>query len=312
MRKRSQTVAGASIRPINPIWLYTARYRKIVMPVLLSLVLVAAGFFGYLLGQSKPVQATVIDDGASIAAFEETLAAQENACKAIEMANVLNALETEKTKNENLSGALSSKENELSTVEDNILNALMSNLNNNVISRAGNSVSDYASQARKLISLNNKLQAFKKTAAAKKVDLTNYEAKITRRLNYLPTLKPTTGVLKGYGNRIHPVFGYFHFHPGDDITTDQGTPIKAAGAGTVMLAEYSSTAGNYIKINHGNGFTTVYMHCSKLRVSVGQTVTKGQLIGNVGSTGTSTGPHLHFEIRLYGEPVNPTSMIMQS
>lgn len=112
-------------------------------------------------------------------------------------------------------------------------------------------------------------------------------------------------VTSEYGWRIHPIYGYEKFHSGIDFGAPTGQPIKAAYNGEVILSEYSSSAGNYIMINHGNGLVTVYMHCSKLIASVGQMVEKGETIGLVGSTGNSTGPHLHFSVRLNGEYVDP-------
>lgn len=112
-------------------------------------------------------------------------------------------------------------------------------------------------------------------------------------------------VTSEYGWRIHPIYGTEKYHSGIDFGAPSGQPIKAAYKGEVVISEYSSSAGNYIMINHGNGLATVYMHCSKLNVSVGQMVEKGDIIGLVGSTGNSTGPHLHFSVRLNGEYVDP-------
>lgn len=112
-------------------------------------------------------------------------------------------------------------------------------------------------------------------------------------------------VTSEYGWRIHPIYGTEKYHSGIDFGAPTGQPIKAAYKGEVVISEYSSSAGNYIMINHGNGLATVYMHCSKLNVSVGQMVEKGDIIGLVGSTGNSTGPHLHFSVRLNGEYVDP-------
>ena len=89
-----------------------------------------------------------------------------------------------------------------------------------------------------------------------------------------------------------------------------GTSIKAAGGGKVIAASYDSRSGHYVKISHGNGFVSAYLHCSKLNVQVGQTVTKGQVVALVGNTGTSTAPHLHFSIEFHDEPINPARIIM--
>lgn len=112
-----------------------------------------------------------------------------------------------------------------------------------------------------------------------------------------------------FGYRIHPISGTYKLHNGTDFAGTTGTPIYAAMAGTVTVATYSSSAGNYITINHGNGLSTIYMHNSKLYVSAGDTVTKGQNISACGSTGNSTGPHLHFQVMLNGTAVDPMNYL---
>lgn len=112
-----------------------------------------------------------------------------------------------------------------------------------------------------------------------------------------------------YGNRIHPILGTQQFHNGVDMSAPTGTAILAAYDGDVIAAAYSSSMGNYIMIDHGSGLYTIYMHCSALYVSKGQTVTKGQNIAAVGSTGRSTGPHLHFSVRLNGSYVSPWNYV---
>ena len=118
-----------------------------------------------------------------------------------------------------------------------------------------------------------------------------------------------TRVSDDYGNRIHPILGVKQFHNGIDFAAPGGSPILAAQSGTVIAAAYSSTMGNYIMINHGGGVITIYMHASALYVSAGQTVTKGQKIAAVGSTGRSTGNHLHFSVRVNGSYVSPWSYL---
>ena len=108
-----------------------------------------------------------------------------------------------------------------------------------------------------------------------------------------------------FGYRIHPLMGTKKLHAGIDIGASTGDAVYAAASGVVSISEYSSSAGNYIMINHGGGLTTVYMHNSKLLVSVGTQVKKGQKIALAGSTGWSTGAHLHFGVRKNGTYVNP-------
>lgn len=118
-----------------------------------------------------------------------------------------------------------------------------------------------------------------------------------------------TRISSPFGRRSAPVAGASTFHKGIDIPCPTGSDIVAAESGTVLISTYSSSAGNYVMINHGNGIMTVYMHNSQLCVSVGQQVSKGQVIAKAGSTGYSTGPHCHFGVKLNGEYVNPVNFL---
>ncbi len=126
---------------------------------------------------------------------------------------------------------------------------------------------------------------------------------------FLFPLNSYSRMTSDYGWRIHPIYGTQRLHNGMDFGASTGTPIMAAYDGEVVVSTYSSSAGNYIMINHGGGLSTVYMHCSKLIAKVGDTVKKGDVIGLVGSTGNSTGPHLHFSVRVNGEYVDPAPYI---
>ena len=112
-------------------------------------------------------------------------------------------------------------------------------------------------------------------------------------------------------SRINPVYGYWENHNGIDIPMPYGSPIYAANAGTVIVSEYHYSYGYYVVIDHGGGISTLYGHNSKLLVSVGQQVKKGQQIAKAGSTGTSTGNHCHFTVRENGVPVNPLKYVVQ-
>jgi len=109
----------------------------------------------------------------------------------------------------------------------------------------------------------------------------------------------------GYGYRRHPIYKVRKFHTGIDIAAPTGTPIRCAGDGTVVHAARWGGYGNCIIVDHGGSLATLYGHCSRLAVTKGQRVTEGQVIGYVGSTGISTGPHLHFEVRKNGRHTNP-------
>ncbi len=121
----------------------------------------------------------------------------------------------------------------------------------------------------------------------------------------------TKSLSSPFGYRNHPTLGRWIKHAGVDIKSAWGTEIWAAAGGTVICAGWNGGYGNCVMINHGNGYTTVYGHMSRIAVSYGQTVTQGQVIGYVGSTGNSTGPHLHFEIRASATamPIDPKSFL---
>lgn len=114
-----------------------------------------------------------------------------------------------------------------------------------------------------------------------------------------------TRISEEYGDRIHPILKTPQFHNGLDLAAPNGSPILAAYDGEVVAAAYSGTMGNYIMIDHGDSLYTIYMHASALYVNKGDLVVKGEKIAAVGSTGRSTGPHLHFSVRLNGSYVSP-------
>jgi murein DD-endopeptidase MepM/ murein hydrolase activator NlpD len=116
-------------------------------------------------------------------------------------------------------------------------------------------------------------------------------------------------VTSSFGWRMHPILGYQKFHSGMDFGAEYGSPIRAADRGIVIFAGWYGGYGNAVIIDHGNGLTTLYGHSSGLYVSEGQAVERGQAIAAVGSTGLSTGPHLHFEVRKDGEPVDPANYL---
>jgi murein DD-endopeptidase MepM/ murein hydrolase activator NlpD len=124
-------------------------------------------------------------------------------------------------------------------------------------------------------------------------------------------IRPVPGpITSGFGGRTDPITGATAYHAGLDIGAACGTPIKAAGTGNVISAGFNSGGyGNMTLINHGNGLSTLYGHQSSIIVSSGQSVTQGQVIGYVGSTGKSTGCHLHFEVRVNGNPVDPSGYL---
>ena len=112
-------------------------------------------------------------------------------------------------------------------------------------------------------------------------------------------------ITSDFGWRIHPIYGTSRLHAGTDFGVDEGTPVHAADGGVVVEAGWISGYGYTVIIDHGNGMSTLYAHNSDVAVSPGQTVSKGQVVSYSGNTGGSTGPHLHFEVRINGEPTDP-------
>jgi murein DD-endopeptidase MepM/ murein hydrolase activator NlpD len=130
---------------------------------------------------------------------------------------------------------------------------------------------------------------------------------------YLPTMWSHLGKINNeFGFRRNPFGGRaYEFHPGMDIDGERGDNVAAAGNGKVIWAGYKGGYGNMVEIDHGNGLTSRYGHMSKIETEVGDTVTRGQIIGQIGSTGRSTGPHLHFELRINDRPINPRYFLPQ-
>ena len=150
-------------------------------------------------------------------------------------------------------------------------------------------------------SLNQKIQSLKE------VWLEKYE-----RLIPLPTKPPLAagyGLSSNFGARVDPITNSPAFHPGIDFNAKAGTQVLAAGNGTVIKAKQDPELGNVIEIKHTEGFTSLYAHCQKLLVNQGDIVVRGQLIAEVGNTGRSTGPHLHFSIYKNGTLLNPMDVL---
>lgn len=150
------------------------------------------------------------------------------------------------------------------------------------------------------------------SAAQKKniLSLCDTQKKVDEYLNALPTLLPTQGTISSrFGSRKDPFTLLRKFHSGIDIAAAKGTGIRASASGTVLLAGTVQGYGKTVILDHGHGIQTLYGHTSALLVKKGQQVKKGAVIAKVGSTGRSTGPHLHFEVRLNETPVDPSKYV---
>jgi len=144
-------------------------------------------------------------------------------------------------------------------------------------------------------------------------DMRAYEA-ILRQRGYTPTVWPVDGTLEaGFGGRRNPFGGSgWEFHSGQDIEAPWGAPVVAGASGRVSFVGWQNGYGQLVVVDHGGGLTTRYGHLSHIDVELNQIVSRAQLLGKVGSTGRSTGPHLHYEVRINDQPVNPQQYLMTS
>jgi murein DD-endopeptidase MepM/ murein hydrolase activator NlpD len=162
-----------------------------------------------------------------------------------------------------------------------------------------------------LVEMNeSEIAAVEQRAAQLEEQLKTYEAAIKVR-SRIPSIWPVEGEMTdGFGGRRDPFGGYStEFHPGQDIRAERGTPVVVAADGEVTFAGWKNGYGQMIEVDHGGSLATRYAHLSEIDVEVGHKIARGQLIGHVGSTGRSTGPHLHYEVRIDGESVNPLSYL---
>ena len=143
-------------------------------------------------------------------------------------------------------------------------------------------------------------------------DLKEYEA-VLRERGYTPTIWPVNGNLEGgFGGRRNPFGGLgWEFHSGQDIEADSGAPVVSGASGRVVFVGWQNGYGQLVVVDHGGGLTTRYGHLSHIDVDLEQMVSRGQLLGKVGSTGRSTGPHLHYEVRINDHAVNPLPYLLQ-
>ena len=145
------------------------------------------------------------------------------------------------------------------------------------------------------------------------LDMSAHEASLRQR-GYTPTLWPVEGTLEGgFGGRRNPFGGGgYEFHSGQDIEAAWGAPVVSGAAGKVSFVGWQNGYGQLVVVDHGGGLTTRYGHLSHIDVELDETVSRGQLLGKVGSTGRSTGPHLHYEVRINDEAVNPLPYLLLS
>ncbi|MCC5944053.1 MAG: peptidoglycan DD-metalloendopeptidase family protein [Bernardetiaceae bacterium] len=141
------------------------------------------------------------------------------------------------------------------------------------------------------------------------IDLAKSKSKMMASIPAIQPIakKDLTSFASGFGYRMHPIYKVRKMHTGCDLAAPRGTPIYASGDGKVIKADWSSGYGKTVEIDHGYGYMTRYAHMSNIKVRPGQKIKRGEMIGNVGSTGLSVSPHLHYEVHYNGKPVNPVN-----
>ena len=183
-----------------------------------------------------------------------------------------------------------------------------SNLLANMIILKNNYVNQLSEEEKEVQSKIDTYDAEMKQIESEIYALTNLDSEYSGGIMAWPAPGYTT-ITSPFGYRIHPIFGVQRFHTGLDIGSPLGSSIIAANKGTVVKTAYSSSYGNMIMIDHGGGILTVYAHLAEILVNTGQEVERGTIIAKSGSTGWSTGPHLHFEVRINGEYVDPLTYL---
>lgn len=233
-------------------------------------------------------------------ATKEAIAGHEATLQS-EREQLLDLQEQTKAKQESVQTLLNQKTKELKNFENQI------NAAEGQISEYEKSIKAQEDQIKSLeAEIKRKEEEARKAAEAvgKK-----YNTVSLGNINFIWPCPASSRITSGFGGRSSPTEGASSNHQGLDIGAGSGSSIVAAASGTVVISTYSYSAGNYVMLSHGGGVYTVYMHCSQLLVSEGQQVLQGQTIAKVGSTGYSTGAHLHFGIRAGGQYVNPTKYV---
>jgi len=186
----------------------------------------------------------------------------------------------------------------------------------NEMQRASDALQDeYLNQRSLLLRYDAEIQEIEGEIASLEKEQASIKKLIVQQSNSAGSapgilVRPVPGAISsGFGPRIHPIHGYSLMHNGVDMNAGSGQAIVSASSGTVIFAGAKGGYGNTTMVDHGGGMVTLYAHQSKLAVSTGHSVKRGQTIGYVGSTGVSSGPHLHFEVRINGNPVNPAKYL---
>lgn len=239
------------------------------------------------------------------AELEDYIANQTN--ELIENAELISAASTTKTISEQ---AIEQYQSEYENMVVSYVDKNMSTIK--TVSRGGSKETTFKEGLAELRSLIELVKSAKLAEDDTNSKIQKKEVELTNFLNALPTYWPvdkSTTIHSAFGRRFHPIYKYYRSHDGIDIGNKAYPTIYAAGAGKVVEAGRTGGYGNYVVIDHGNGFKSLYAHLSSYSVKVGDWVKKGQKIAKMGNTGTSTGTHLHFEIQVNGVPTDPTKYL---
>ena len=222
-----------------------------------GVLIIATGIFGFSFGSfTADSEDPLTGHAAEDKIISEVIASQELICFEIESLD-------QQVQNKALREENEIIKEETETISDKILGALMDNLESKKLASRSYSADSFIQEAKNLLDLQWKLNDFRNSEDYGLIDVTDYEEALESRLTYIPTLKPIPGSFPGFGWRIHPIYKYRQFHPAADQGAASGTPVKAAASGYVVASSYDRSSGNYVVINHGNGFVTSYLHHSQ-------------------------------------------------
>jgi murein DD-endopeptidase MepM/ murein hydrolase activator NlpD len=257
--------------------------------------ILTAGSFGDMLNRASYINELSAYDRKKLEEYREQTELVKVTKEALEAEReTLNqAKSDEETEESNMQSLISAKSEQINGLEGDISNKEQS-------------IAEYQQEIEQE---NSTISALEAAVAAEKAKLAASQQRHYSGGIFTWPAPSYTSITSEFGYRIHPIYGDRRFHSGLDMAAPYGSPILAAYDGNVVAAGYNSSMGNYVMIDHGDGLYTIYMHASSLAVSTGASVTAGQQIASVGSTGASTGPHLHFSVRLNGHYVNPWSYL---
>lgn len=305
MRKTSKTkrdkclsiiLVPHSTNEIKTIKITSVRYKLYILSTIAVTFTICIGlYFASIIHTNKALKSAL--DEANNKNKEQTTLLAQNAQQ------ISDLLEREKQYSKNISD-FSEKYKQMTE------NFVDKNMENVTASRgsSGRSFIENASELKKILEHLQEINDSKDSDVTNK--LSDSEKKLQTYIEYFPTLWPANGIISSpFGYRADPFNSSEKRHQGIDIAAQYGENIKASASGKVILSAYNGNYGNCIIINHNNGITTLYAHASSLIAKEGQTVKKGDIIAKVGSTGRSTGPHLHFEVRINGTPEDPVKYL---